>query len=189
MIIVKKRAEIVRFGLFLALMGAMAYFVATKMETWRASQAEPPARTEPASGPIMPGALDTGPLQAALDRGTANGEDFFAEYRMDRERRRGALREELNGLMESQSADAEVKKQASQQLLEATRLASMEETAEQMVKAKGFADVVVHLSGSAAQVVVRAKELSQQQYLQVADMVSRVTSLKQHAIVVMVRDR
>lgn len=179
MFIVKRRSEVVRFGIFLALMGLMAYYVAGKMELWRVSR-ERSSGAAPVNG--TPATEQTGLAEST------DGRDFFADFRMGRERSRGALRETLKEVMES-GADQDIKKQASQQYLEIGRTASLEDRAEAMVKAKGFEDVVVHLAEGTAQVVVKTATLTQQQFVQVVDMVSRITGVKASAIQVLARDR
>jgi stage III sporulation protein AH len=56
-----------------------------------------------------------------------------------------------------------------------------------MVKARGFSDVVVHLSQGSAQVVVKAASVTQQEVAQVIDTVSRITGVRATAITVMAR--
>jgi len=186
MFIVKRRAEVVRFGVFLVLTGLMAYYVAGKFAQWRVSRGHAPAavttQTRLAATPPAANPLD----QAGA---TSDGVDFFAEFRMGRERNRGALRETLKDVMESASADADTRKQASQQYLTVGRTVSLEEQAEQMIKAKGFDDALVNLMEGTAQVVVKAHSLSQQQFLQVVDLVSRVTGVKAAGVQVMYKDR
>lgn len=186
MFIVKRRSEVLRFGLFLVLVGLMAYYVAGKFSEWRVSRA--PAATVPTQGPLIAGPQTADPVGSATG-GTADGVDFFAEFRMGRERNRGALKETLKEVMDSQSADADTRKVASQQYLAAGRTASLEDQAEQLIRAKGFDDALVNLMEGTAQVVVKAHALSQQQFLQLVDLVSRVTGVKAAGVQVMSKDR
>lgn len=186
MFIVKHRTEIIRFGLFLLLMGAMAYFVASRLETWRTSGREQSRVTQPAVSPL--GAGTPLPDLVAKAQAAPDGADFFADFRMERERSRSAYRETLRDLMENEATASSTRNQAGEEYLAAGRFAALEDRAEQMVRAKGFADVVVNLSASTVQVVVKAKELSQQQAMQVVDMVSRITGVKATAIQVIHRE-
>jgi stage III sporulation protein AH len=187
MFIIKNRTEIIRFGLFLLLMGAMAYFVASRLETWRTSGREQVRATQPAVSPLSAGAQVPDLLEKA--QAVPDGADFFADFRMERERTRSAFRETLKEVMENQAAAAATRQQAGDQYLAAGRFAALEDGAEQMVRAKGFADVVVNLGENTAHVVVKAKELSQQHSMQVVDMVSRITGVKVTAIHVIHRER
>lgn len=178
MFIVKRRSEIAKFAFFLVLMGLMAYYVAGKAAQWRAARGESlgalPAVTEP---------------EPELQPSQSDGRDYFALFRMDRERRRGALRETLQQVMASESADTETRRKASQQLLEEGNLANLESRAELLVKAKGFEDVTVDLGDGTARVVIRAPALSEPQFVQVVDMVNRITGVKPGAIQVIARER
>jgi stage III sporulation protein AH len=201
MFIVKRRSEIVRFGIFLALVGAMGYFVATRVGSW--AQAQHPG--EPDQGRLVQGASGKGGAAAQRSSGegstvnggtlfglrpsTSDGSDYFAEFRMNRERSRGALTEKLKEVMASESADADTRRSASVEYLNTSRNASLEEQAEAMVKAKGFADVLVSVHGETAQVVVKAKSLTQDQVMQVIEMVSRIARVKPGQVTVIPRER
>lgn len=181
MIIVKKKAQIARFGLFLALVVLMAYYITGKMETWRTSQSAG-SGTQPVNTELQTGLL--GP-----DPATSDGKDFFASFRLERDRERGARRETLKEIMESQGADAENRKQATQQYMDLSRQTSLEAQAERMVKAKGFDDAVVHIAEGSAQVIVKAPSVSEPQFRQILDVVSRTTGVKPTAIQVSAQER
>lgn len=214
MFIVKKRSEILRFGLFLVLVGALVWFVMGRASLWRLS-ARPTERAVPTGSPLVtatpvgatantagtaanpggkaakPGAQPATPAQPATGASgldlLADGRDYFAEYRIDRERTRGALGERLKELMDSASAPEYARQQATEQYLKLSQTAALESQAEALVKARGFDDVIVHLAEGSAQVVVRAAQISQQQFLQVVDTVSRVTGVKSSAITVLAK--
>jgi stage III sporulation protein AH len=193
MFIVKKRAELLRFGAFLVIMGAMAYFVASRMQTWLASRTDPsltnpPRLTQPAATSPFTGGTGA-PHLIEQAPAVPDGSNFFADFRMERERNRAGLQEMLQSLMDNASTSAATRQQAGDQYMAAGRTAALEDRAEQMVKAKGFEDVVVNLAESGAQVVVKAKSINQQQAMQVVDMVSRITGVKPGAIQVMNRER
>lgn len=192
MFIVKKRSELMRFALFLVLLGLIVWFVSARVDLWRVSE-RPAADGAPTIGPLLsaPPPSQAGeeaePAAASLD--LSDGQDYFAEYRIDRERTRGALGERLKELMESPAASEDVRKQASEQYLALGQAAALESRAEAMVKARGFDDVIVHLADGSAQVVVKAKALTQQQVIQVMDTVSRITGVKSSSITVLAKYR
>lgn len=193
MFIVRKKSEVVRFGVFLLLMGAMAFFVASRFQTWRVSQAATPVPAakgqsqQPALGPILAG--KEGSSLMDLVRSTPETQDFFAEYKMDRDRNRSTLRETLKELMDDQNVDAATRKTAGEQYMSSANAASLEDRAESMIKAKGFEDVVVNLTQSGAQAVVKAKSLSEAQAAQVMDMITQITGIKGGSIQVFHRER
>jgi stage III sporulation protein AH len=187
MFIVKNKAEVIRFGLFLLLMGAMAFFVASRVESWRTSGRAQVQGTQSAISPVA--GISPQPTLIEKAQAAPDGANFFADFRMERERTRSALSEQLKEVMENQAAAADTRHDAGAQYLATGRFAALEDRAEQMVKAKGFDDAVVNLSDASAHVVVKAKELSPQQYMQVADMVSRITGIKATGIHVFNRER
>lgn len=194
----KKRSELMRFGIFVLLLGLIVWFVTGRVDLWRSSEAEVVKEAAPVSSPLVtasPVSKDSVPAGEAQRPATASsldlsdGRDYFAEYRIDRERTRGALGERLKELMESQSAAEEVRKQASQEYLLLSQTAAKESRAEAMVKARGFDDVIVHLTEGTAQVVVKARSLTQQQVVQIIDTVSRTTGVKSSAVTVLAKYR
>lgn len=181
MIIVKRKGEIIRFGLFLLLIGLMAWFVASRVAAWRMALQAPPV---PATAAVP---QSQGQLAPAVQ--TATRADFFAEFRMERERTRSALLERLREVMEGEAADPEARRLASLQYLRAGETQALESRAEAMLKARGFDDGIVSLGEGNAQVVLRTAHLTQQQYLQVVDMISKVAGLRGASVQVMARER
>ncbi len=191
MFIVKKRSEVLRFGLFLILVGLVVWFVLGRVDLWRLSE-RTAEEVIPASTPLIAAPTPAGDQAASvMDKPVAlsDGRDYFAEFRMDRERTRGALGERLKELMDSGTATDEVRKEAGEQYLKLTQATALESQAESMVKARGFEEVIVHLAGDSAQVVVKAASISQQQFLQIVDTVSRITGVKSSAITVLAKEK
>lgn len=186
--VVKKRSELLRFGLFLVVVGLLAWYVAGRVDLWRLSRraTEHAALASASPGTAMPARAEAPAGAGALDP-TDDGRDYFAEYRMARERTRGALGERLKELMESAHTPDSARQQATEQYLKLGQNAALESQAEALVMARGFEDVIVYLADGSAQVVVRAAQLSQQQFLQVVDTVSRVTGVKSSAITVLAK--
>lgn len=180
MFIVKKWSELARFGIFLVLLGLIVWFVTGRVDLWRVSD-RPGQEAAPTRSPLI--TTTTSPLDLG------DGRDYFAEYRIDRERTRGALAERLKELMESGNASEGVRQQASQQYLQLSQTTALESRAEALVKARGFDDVIVHLAEGSAQVVVKASALSQQQVMQIMDTVNRITGVKSSAITVLAKYR
>lgn len=182
MFIVKKRSEIVRFGLFLVLICLMVYYVAGKADLWRASR-ESAGGPAPVNGPVPQG----GTAQMPAEQG--DGRDFFADFRIERDRDRGAHRETLKEVMENPGADAEVKKEAARQYLKLGEIALVEARAERLVKAGGFDDAVVNIFEGSAQVMVKAASVSELQFRQILEIVSRTTGVRAVSIAVKARER
>lgn len=174
MFIIRKRSELLRFALFIGLVGLMATYVAGKFSVWRTSEES---------------AGESAPALVPEPKPVVEEKNFFAAYRLERDQRRGALTERLKEVMESEGADVETRRQATREYLNEGRLANLEQRAEAMVKARGFEDVVVDLAEGSLRVVVKATTLSQQQFVQVMETVSQVTGVKPSSIQVLSRSR
>lgn len=193
--IVKRGSELMRFALYVLVVASLMWYVVTRFGEWRAAQA-PSGGTALADGPApLPGPGPEGAAEETLLRAeesalaeAGEGVDYFAEYRIERERARGALGDRLREIMESEAAAPEVRQEAAARYLELGRRAALESQAEALVKARGFHDVIVHLADGSAQVVVKARSLSQQQVAQIIDTVSRITGVRATAITVVARD-
>ncbi|MBP2016680.1 stage III sporulation protein AH [Symbiobacterium terraclitae] len=202
--VVKRGPDLLRFLVFLVVVASLVWYVVGRFGEWRAAEGAPPPGSSPGTA-LVDGERPQAEPAAAGDRRigapapegpgeaepaaaqTGEGSDYFAEFRIERERTRGALGDRLKEIMASPGAAEEVKAAAAAQYLELGQRAALESQAEAMVKARGFSDVVVHLSQGSAQVVVKAASLTQQEVAQVIDTVSRITGVRATAITVMAR--
>jgi stage III sporulation protein AH len=190
MFIVRQRTELFRLLLFLAVVAGMTFYVATRFGAWM--KASPGAR---ADRPVAGSAERAGGPDAAegwqsgthADAANAGGADFFASYRLDRERARAELKETLREVMASGSADAQTKQEAGQRYLTLGHAAEIERRAESLLRAKGFADAIVELSDSHVQVIVRAPQLDRAQAARAIDLVARLTGVQPHQIHIITR--
>lgn len=201
--VVKRGSDLLRFGLFLLVVMSLVWYVVGRFGEWRSAQGAPPPGTilvdgqrpqeEAWSEEGLRGAAPPAPESPAEAEAAAaqasEGSDYFAEFRIERERTRGALGDRLKEIMAAPGASEDVKAAAAAQYLELGQRAALESQAESMVKARGFSDVVVHLSQGSAQVVVQAASLTQQEVAQVIDTVSRITGVRATAITVMAREK
>mgnify|MGYP000315175859 FL=1 len=203
--VVKRGSDLLRFAVFLLVVASLVWYVVGRFGEWRAAQGAPAPgsspgtalvdgerpRDEPATGTDWPASpaveLSGGSEAEPAAAQTGEGSDYFAEFRIERERTRGALGDRLKEIMAAPGATDEVKAAVAAQYLELGHRAALESQAEAMVKARGFNDVVVHLSQGSAQVVVKAASLTQHEVAQVIDTVSRITGVRATAVTVMAR--
>ncbi|HYF91249.1 MAG TPA: SpoIIIAH-like family protein [Symbiobacteriaceae bacterium] len=170
MIIVRRKGEILRMGLFLLLMGAMAYFILSKSSSFATSQES--------AGPAPASATPVEPFMPQV----TDGRDFYAETRLARDQDRSLRQEQLTAMVNNGNVDAAVRKSAAEELQTAMKYASLENQAEALVRGQGVDDVLVKLTDNQAMVYVKAKDASHQQAVQVADAVATVTGLKLSAV-------
>lgn len=171
MFIVKRKGEILRMGLFLILMGAMAYFIFSRSSSFATSQKSAPPVTSAGATPVEP-----------FMPQVTDGRDFYAEARLARDQDRSLRQEQLTAMVNNPNVDADVRKSAAEELRAAMKYASLETQAEALVRGRGVDDVLVKLTDNQAMVYVKAKDASRQQAVQVADAVATVTGLKLNAV-------
>lgn len=181
MIIVKKKTELLRFGLFLALAGGLLIYVLAKSEAWQ--KAEGPTRSVPTLAsvgkPVVPQGL---PGQLDLD-----GESYFADHRITRDQLAAAQREEFQTVMNDEKTDAETRKLVQQRYLALGEQEAKAKQAEQLIKARGYQDAAVSITEESAAVVVKGESVSQAQFVWIADIVSQVTGIRSDRITVWAR--
>lgn len=176
MIIVKRRTELMRFGIFLLLAAGLLFYVMAKADAWQ--KAERPGGSVPTAAPLegLPGQLD-------LD-----GQSYFADHRMVRDQLAAAQREEYMTVMNDAKTDTETRKYAQQKYLALGEMEGKAKQAEQLIKARGYEDAAVSIAEeSAAVVVVKAASVSQAQFVQIVDIVSQVTGIQSDRITVWAR--
>ncbi len=100
-------------------------------------------------------------------------EDYFKRAQKDREETRDEAISIIKKTLNSSKSTAEQKTAAADKVSEITARMEMENSAETLIKAKGFSDVIVVLSGDSCNVVVRKDgELEQNETVQILDIIS-----------------
>lgn len=112
------------------------------------------------------------------------GADYFAAAKLEREQSRAKNKETLMGIINNEKIASKDKKSAIRQVAQMTEDAQMESAAEMMLEAKGFSDAVVSIEKGNVDVIVNAKELTQQQLAQISDIVTRKTEIAAENIVI-----
>ncbi len=100
---------------------------------------------------------------------------YFIEYRMKRDRIRSQEIEMLKDLIDNPDTSQESKRDAEQELLSLVVHMEKELKVENLIKAKGYKDVVFFFEDGMANVVVKTEELSESQFLQIAEEVAKIT--------------
>jgi stage III sporulation protein AH len=133
---------------------------------------------------IVPG-QDTADPDPNLDGWDLNDfKAFFVEYRLQRDRVRTSEVEMLNQMVDNTNISEEGKKQAEEQLLALIDMMEKELLVENMLKAHGFKDAVFFYRGNVANVVVQAEELTEQEFMQIVEMVSSATGVSMEHVTV-----
>ena len=115
----------------------------------------------------------SGVTQVTAQNGPANT-NFFASYREERDSVRTQELAYLDAIV-AQGADKETLSDAQQQKMELVNAMETELTVENLVRAKGFSDVIVSIHKGNVNVIVGTDSLNDEQVAQILDIVLRET--------------
>lgn len=113
--------------------------------------------------------------------------DYFESYRTNRQSIRDMEMKYVQTLSESASSDADVKKEAEARLLEISRLMELELKVENLIKAKGFEDVVAFVEDGSINVVVKAESISASDAAKILKIVTEETKESAQNITIITR--
>lgn len=91
----------------------------------------------------------------AVQPAIAQKEDFFIEYRLDRERTRGRQIELLREIINSSAASEQARQKAQEELLAITDKLAREMELEHLLRARGYRDATVCIEGKGVTVIVQ----------------------------------
>ena len=101
-----------------------------------------------------------------------------------KEQTRAKNKEALLNIINAENLPESAKQDAVNSMIELTDITQKECAAEILLEAKGFADVVVSISGDVADVIVQANDLTEAQRAQIEDIVSRKTGTTAENIII-----
>lgn len=101
-----------------------------------------------------------------------------------KEQTRAKNKEALLNIINAENLPESAKQDAVNSMIELTDITQKECAAEILLEAKGFADVVVSISGDVADVIVQADDLTEAQRAQIEDIVSRKTGISAENIII-----
>lgn len=102
-------------------------------------------------------------------------EDFFASQRFEREKSRAKTKDDLEKIISNPSISADAKKTAEDKLNSISEAAQLENTAESIIKSKGFEDAVVFINNDAVNVTIKTTGLSSSDTAKIIDAVYELT--------------
>ena len=104
-------------------------------------------------------------------------EEFFTQCRLERETVRSENLDTLQKIVDDKNSSLDTVKSTQKQILELTKLSEKEMVTENLIKAKGFKDVVVLIHEGYANVIVDADKLTTAQATQIQDVVNKETNI------------
>lgn len=96
---------------------------------------------------------------------------YFSECRLNKQQSRDEALELLKKVADSAESTNEVREKANNDLIDIANVTETESTIENLVKAKGFADCMVHIGDDSVNVVVATQGLSNEQAAQINEIV------------------
>lgn len=104
--------------------------------------------------------------------------DYFSEARMSRDNAHSRTKDELKEIIENGNVDEKSKKSAEDRLLALAQTGEKEAACENMIKAKGFKDAIVYITGETASITVNSEGLSSADIAKIQDIVKSQTSIE-----------
>ncbi len=112
---------------------------------------------------------------------------FFVEYRLQRQRIRDQEVEMLQEVLNNPNSSQEGKEEAEHLLFEIIKLMEQELLVENMIKAQGYEDAIFFYRNRVATVMIKQKELSERQFLQIAESVAGLLGIERESVQVITR--
>lgn len=113
----------------------------------------------------------------------AAGQDFFTEYRLERDKIRSERSDVLREIIKNAKND-DARQKAQDAVLKLVVEKQREAEMENLIKAKGFADALVLMRENSVSAIVRTQALSKDEVVQVADVISRVAGVRPEDITI-----
>ncbi len=113
--------------------------------------------------------------------------DFFAEYRMERERLRGKQIELLKSIIGHESSEEKARTAASLRLVEITSEMEKEMQAENIIKSRGYEDCVIILQAETTTIIIQRPSLSISKEKELRDLVAQIAEISPEKVVIITR--
>lgn len=107
--------------------------------------------------------------------------DFFTEYRLEREKIRSERSDLLREVIKNARTD-DMRVKAQETVLKIALEKQRESELENIIKSKGFADVIVFIRDHSVSAVVKTTSLTKEEVIQVADIITRSAGVKAEEI-------
>lgn len=112
------------------------------------------------------------------------GSSYFEEAKLSREQTRAKNKETLINLVNNKNATAAQRDKAMNEIMKMTAVSEKETAAENLLAARGFPEAVVTIVEDSVDVIVDAENLTEQQIVQIEDVVKRKTECSADKIVI-----
>ncbi|ATW24029.1 SpoIIIAH-like family protein [Candidatus Formimonas warabiya] len=117
-----------------------------------------------------------------------DGEDYFVNYRMEREKIRSEQVEILREIVDNPNSVSDVRKEAQEKMLTLTQTMENELKLENLIRAKDFPDAVVLIQPESVMVVLKGAQLTDVDSTKIADLVANTTGCNYEDIIISTKD-
>ncbi len=121
------------------------------------------------------------------DWGYDQGGAFFVEYRLQRDRVRAQEKEMLEEILNNPNSSSTAKEEAENMIIDLVKIMEQELLVENMIKAHGYEDVIFFYRNTVATVMVKQKEISEREFVQITDTVAGVVGVGREDVQVIAR--
>ncbi|WP_257529459.1 SpoIIIAH-like family protein [Irregularibacter muris] len=128
-----------------------------------------------------------GPMNAELVKGKSEedimanskniSKEFFIDYRLERDKNRSQHIVLLENIVGNKETDKDTRGQAQKEMINLVKLSEKEMVIENLIRAKGFNDVIVFIHDGYVNAIVDAENLSAAHAAQIQDVISKETGI------------
>lgn len=110
--------------------------------------------------------------------------EFFIEYRLERDKNRSQHVSLLENIVENKETNKEIRGEAQKEMINLVKLSEKEMVIENLIRAKGFNDVIVFIHDGYVNTIVDAEKLSAAQAAQIQDIINKETGVSLEKITI-----
>ena len=154
---------IVSLVMCLVILGSANYiYTRSQNEIPNIPSAQDPAANQGDSNPDSTGSNTNTPDESSNTSVSAQS-NYFEAYRTNRQSIRDMEMRYVQTVSDNQNSDSAVKKEAEERLLEIASLMEKELKIENLIKAKGFEDVIAFVEEGSVNIVIKAEQITSAQ--------------------------
>lgn len=121
--------------------------------------------------------IETENMGDGINYDEANNDSFFVEAKMSRQRARDEAVETLSAMLEDVDLAAEQKAELAMRAADLADSIEIEGKIENLIKAKGFSDVMVYYDTARADVMIKTPGLLSDEVMQIRDIILKETEI------------
>ncbi|MFW6237816.1 MAG: SpoIIIAH-like family protein [Halanaerobiales bacterium] len=125
----------------------------------------------------------------AREEQDGSGEDFFIEYRMERDKARSEQIDVYREMINNPNTDEASKKEAQQEMLDLTDKMEKEMEIESLIRARGYNDSLAYIHDGSVDVIIRTGGLSQEDVARIGDIVVKTTGFSFDDVTIIEKQR